>query len=933
MRVSLSRKINILLFLMACMAVLNLPAAHYYLSLQRHDSTIINLAGRQRMLTQEISKLALLSNAGDKKIVRAQLAEAVRRYDDTLRALYKGGSVEGAGGKANGGMMKIPPAPPGMNALFEENLALWRPFKEHAMSISEGRHDGGATAAVVRDNMALLNASNAITGEFDARTGKKEGRARALLLLMTLIDLAIFIVGGYKVLQLVNPLTGLAKSAMELGMGNFSLRIPLPESDDEIRDLAAAFNDMTENLQNSVISREYMDGLINTMGEMLFVIGPDGVIETENHAVSEVLGYERDELHGKPFLTVFAEGEEAALRESLVTVRSKGALKNVEGRFKTRDGGLIAVQCSFSLMMQGGGGDVVCLATDITVRKHYEGELRKLSMAVEQSLSSIVITDVNGNIEFVNQKFTEGTGYTLSEVKGKNPRILKSGRHGPEFYKELWDTITAGKEFRADMCNRKKDGTLYWELLSITPIKDIKGVTTHYIAVKLDDTERKRAEERMKQLAHYDVLTGIPNRTLFEDRLKHTVQLAGRGGFSFAIVFLDLDGFKYVNDTLGHHVGDLLLKEVAARITACVRKSDTVARMGGDEFQVILSRITEPSDAANIVRKIISEVNEPFTIGEHKSSVGVSAGISIFPSDGENTQTLIKNADMAMYKVKEQGKNDFMFYNAEMDKAIVERMNLERALKTALERGEFLLHYQPQIDIKTGRIVGCEALIRWRHPEMGLVSPVRFIPLAEEVRLIIPIGLWVLSTACAQNMAWQNAGFPPQRISVNLSMRQFQHKTIMDDIKGVLEETGMNPRYLDLEITESGVMQSVEESIRTMKEIKELGVNLSIDDFGTGYSSLVYLKRFPIDILKIDQNFIKNCVSDAADAVITSTIISMSHNLDIMVIAEGVETVEQLELLRVFGCDEVQGYIFSRPVPAEDFTKLLEEERVFHVVE
>jgi diguanylate cyclase (GGDEF)-like protein/PAS domain S-box-containing protein len=923
MRISLSRKINILMLLMVCMAVLNLLSVYYYLSLTRNDARIINLAGRQRMLTQEIAKLALLADAGD-KAARTHLDEVSGRYDEILKILYKGGRLES---------IKVSPAPSSMSALFEKNLELWRPFREHVLSIIEGRSNGAALKAVAKDNIILRNASNGIVGEFEVLAEQKDGRMRGMLLLMTLVDLAIFLVGGYKANRLVRPMKALAGSALELGRGWFSVRIPLPETDDEIRDLAAAFNDMATNLQNSVISREYLDGLINTMGEMLFVIGSDGVIKTENYAVSESLGYAPEELRGKPFSTILEHGEEAALRGVLNAVHTKGLLKGIEARFKTAGGDLISVQCSFSLMAQGDAQDIVCLATDITVRKHYEGELRKLSMAVEQSISSIVITDVKGNIEFVNHKFTEGTGYTLAEVKGKNPRILKSGKHGPEFYKELWDTISNGKEFRADICNRKKDGTLYWEFLSISPIKDLKGVTTHYIAVKLDDTERKRAEEQLKQLAHYDVLTGIPNRTLFEDRLRHTVQLAAREGFSFAIVFLDLDGFKFVNDTQGHHAGDLLLKEVAARITACVRKSDTVARMGGDEFEIILSRINEPADAACIVRKVISEVNKPYTLGEHQSSVGVSAGISIFPTDGENTETLIKNADMAMYKVKEHGKNDFMFYNAEMDKAITERMNLEVALKTALERNEFQLHYQPQIDIKTGRIVGCEALIRWRHPEMGLVSPVRFIPLAEEVRLIIPIGQWVIATACRQNMAWQKAGFPPQRISVNLSVKQFQQKDLVGSIKAVLDETGMPPRYLDVEITESCIMRGVEESIRTMQQIKDIGVNISIDDFGTGYSSLVYLKRFPIDILKIDQNFIKNCVSDAADAVITSTIISMSHSLNIMVIAEGVETVEQLELLRVFGCDEVQGYIFSRPVPAEEFTKLLEDERVFNVVE
>ncbi|MBF0319486.1 MAG: EAL domain-containing protein [Nitrospirae bacterium] len=919
MRVSLSKKVNVLLFLITLTGVFELAAIYYYQLLQKDDSSVINLAGKQRMLTQMAAKYALSAAYGNAS-GKDNLLDSINEYERNLHILHKGGTIS---------EIKIPPAPAHMDALFKENIALFESFKSNADK------QNGNLSLILSESTALLNISNTITNEFEAISGDKNKRLRTVLILMTAAGIFVFLIGGWKVYKLMRPLRTLVLSTSMIGRGDFLQKIALPESDDEIRDLAEAFNTMAHNLQRTAVSKDYLDGVINTMADMLLVIDFNGTIKTINHAVSGVLMFDREDLAGTPIANLFVDGKTVdggSIEEKLKDVRSHGASGSIEAWLKTKHGGKIAVQCSFSVMREVQHGDIVCVAADITVRKRYEDELRKLSIAVEQSISSIVITDTMGNIEFVNHKFTECTGYTLSEVKGNNPRILKSGKHPPEFYKQMWDTITAGNEFRADVCNKKKDGTLYWEFLSIAPIKDPKGNITHFIAVKLDDTERKRAEERLKQLAHFDMLTDLPNRSLFEDRLKQTILQARRADFNFAVMFLDLDKFKYVNDTLGHHIGDLLLKEVAVRLSESVRKSDTVARMGGDEFQVILTKINKPADAAAIAEKIITAINEPFYLDAQRCTVGVSIGISIFPMDGDTLEVLSKNADMAMYQVKEHGKNGFRFYDTSMDKAIVERMTLERELDRALQRNEFTLHYQPQINIKTGKVVGCEALIRWLHPEMGIISPGKFIPLAEETRLIVPIGEWVIYTACKQNRQWQQNGFPPQRVSVNLSSLQFKDAQLAKKITAMLDETGMDPKYLDIEITESGLMQNVEQSINMMRELRELGVNISIDDFGTGYSSLIYLKRFPIDILKIDQNFIRNCTTDPSDAVITSTIISMSHSLNIRVIAEGVETIEQLELLRVFGCDEVQGYIFNRPIPAAEFDKLLEEEHIFSLI-
>lgn len=777
---------------------------------------------------------------------------------------------------------------------------------------------------LLEQSEALLRLSSRITQVVDRLSEEEDRALRQILTLVTLVDLGIFLIGALKILILVRPLNTLSNSVQALGRGSFGQRVAVPQTDDEIRDLAIAFNQLACSLQETVVSKAYLGELIDTIGEQLYVIDDKDRIKTINSLVLSSLNYSHSELVGQHFSNVFSTNDRESVLEKLALVRLMSGRMRVEACLIKRDGAPLSVFCTLAKMNghSSGAQDVICVATDITERKRYEEELRKLHMAVEQSISSIVITDTQGNIEFVNRQFTHYTGYSLGDVKGQNIRILKSGKHDASFYNELWDTIRSGREFRSEICNRKKDGTLYWELLSISPILDGDNKITHYIAVQIDDTERKRAEEKLKQLAHFDSLTQIPNRVLFGELLRETLHQARLSGHHFALLFLDLDGFKYINDTLGHHVGDELLKVVASRLASCVRQSDVISRLGGDEFQVLLTRISQPDDAALVARKIIASINEPCVLGTHLCRVGVSIGISTYPEDGQTMDALTKNADMAMYRVKEFGKNDFMFYSREISAVLVERLSLEQALRQAVELGAFALHYQPKVEISTGKIVGCEALIRWTHPELGLVSPGRFIPLAEELNLITPIGMWALVAACAQNVVWQSVA-PLHRISVNLSPLQFHSPGLVDQIRTVLTETGLDASLLDLEITEGGIMRNVEEGIRLMKHLIGEGVSFSIDDFGTGHSSLLYLKRFPVGTLKIDQNFIRDCVHDPRDAVIISSIISMSRSLGLRVVAEGVETTEQLALLSALGCDEAQGFIFARPLPASEYDQLL----------
>jgi diguanylate cyclase (GGDEF)-like protein len=442
-----------------------------------------------------------------------------------------------------------------------------------------------------------------------------------------------------------------------------------------------------------------------------------------------------------------------------------------------------------------------------------------------------------------------------------------------------------------------------------------------------DVTEFQRAQERLNYLAHYDTLTGLPNRLLLQDRLNLAMAEADRRDRVVAVMFLDLDRFKIINDTLGHDVGDALLKSVAERLTTCVRAGDTISRLGGDEFTVILANVAHVDDVARVAQKIIDSFAPPFNIAGRELFMSTSIGITLYPFDDDKLDSLLRNADAAMYHAKEMGRNTFQFYTAELNRRTAKRLQLETALRHALERNELLLHYQPQVNLKTGKIIGAEALLRWQHPEMGLIPPLDFIPLAEETGLIVPIGEWVLRTACRQAQAWHRAGFPRFQVAVNLSGRQLQHRDLAKLVKKVLKETGLNPRHLDLELTESLLMHNTGETLAAMEELHTHGAAFSMDDFGTGYSSLAYLKRFPIDTLKIDQSFVRDIPTDPDDAAIAQAIIAMAHSLGIRVIAEGVETAKQLAFMRAHQCDGMQGYYFSKPVPAEAMTRLLQEDR------
>lgn len=561
---------------------------------------------------------------------------------------------------------------------------------------------------------------------------------------------------------------------------------------------------------------------------------------------------------------------------------------------------------------------------DITERKEAESQLLKLSQAVEQSPTSIIITNLEGSIEYCNTTFYTATGYTPDEVIGQNPRIFKSGKTPYSTYEDMWAHLHREESWHGEFINRSKNGTEYVQSVHISPIFQPNAKITHYMAIEEDITEKKRSAERINYLANFDSLTGLPNRAQLDSYFHYILSSAKRNETSFVVMFLDLDHFKEINDSLGHKIGDGMLVESAKRFKSLIRDIDIAARLGGDEFIFILSN-TDANGAERVIEKLFEAISQPYHIEQYGLSISASVGIAIYPFDGKDMETLSKNADTAMYRAKQEGRNGYRFFTEEMQSQSLRNLQLNNALRNALKNNELHLVYQPQISMRDGKVIGAEALLRWNHPELGNVSPAEFIPAAEENGLILPIGEWVLRTAIAQVRTWMDNGQLPIVMSVNLSAVQFRHHDLPNFISRILHEINVPPKYLELELTESMSMHNPHSAISIMNNFHTRGIRMSIDDFGTGYSSLSYLKQFKIYKLKIDQSFVRDISTDNDDKAIVSAVIKMAHSLGLKTIAEGVETVEQLDYLHSQGCDEIQGYYYSKPLPACEFETFLEK--------
>jgi len=559
------------------------------------------------------------------------------------------------------------------------------------------------------------------------------------------------------------------------------------------------------------------------------------------------------------------------------------------------------------------------LQLEIKERLKSASTVKLLSKAVEQSPVSVMITDTKGSLEYVNQAFIDITGFSSEEVIGENSRIIQSGMTKATTYQSLWSTIKQGEDWSGELLNKRKNGELFWEQIIISPVTDNSGEITHFLAVKEDITLRKQQEEKIRYQAQYDTLTDLPNRVLAMDRLQQALENADRYDEKVALLFIDLDDFKKINDSLGHNLGDQMLVSVGHRLKQVVRKQDTVARHGGDEFIVIMDSMHSISDLEPALMNLLQVFNQPFTLDDKDLVMTPSIGVAIYPDDGNDSSILLRNADHALYQAKDQGGNTFSYYNENIHTNVIKQLDLESNLRLAMERDEFEVYYQPLIDTQSGELLGAEALIRWHSEKYGSLPPGKFIPVAEQTGLIVDIGAWVLQTACHQACNWGNMLGVPFSIGVNVSPRQFRDKSIIKHITEALDATGMAPDQLNIEITEGMLIRKHMHVEDTLTRLNEIGVSLSMDDFGTGYSSLSYIKQYPFNILKIDRSFVHDIPADPEDCALAKAIITMGHELGLDIIAEGVETEAQARMLSEAGCNILQGFLIGRPVAWSEF--------------
>ena len=725
--------------------------------------------------------------------------------------------------------------------------------------------------------------------------------------------------------KVINTQIAIDQQIVNANKRHYALHItPLLREHHRVGGVILLFVDNTGLYETEKMAREHQERLLAVMNNsvsLMAVKDASGRYQFANPKFEQCFGFTPGQIIGKTDYQVFPPAVSELFRENeLEAMRLR---KDIEREETLRLGGenrhFLVVR--FPVFDDDGAITGVCFqATDITERRHAEDQLRLAARVFDRAAEGVVVTDTNLCILTVNDSFSTVTGYPRSEVVGRTPSVLKSGKHSKEFYAEMWDNINTRGWWQGEIWNRKKNGDLYLEWLSINTVKGQDGEIVNYVAMFSDITQVRESQHRVEFLATHDDLTGLPNRTLFNDRLNLALARASRSKERLTVLFLDIDNFKVINDTLGHDVGDKLLKQAASRLQECVRTEDTVARLGGDEF-VLLLEGSERHQAVMSAERIIKALSKSFNLDGRECYVSASVGISMFPDDAHDPNGLMRNADAAMYRAKEQGKNAFQFFTESLAKQASERLGLETGLRRAIDRSELMLEYQPQVNLANNTVLGAEALVRWHNGER-LIPPGEFVPIAEESHLIVSVDEWVLSEVCRQIAAWDQAGLPEIRISVNVSARHFIKSDMTSEIVRIVTQHGIAPQRICIEITE-GVLMDTERALRVLQELVNFGIHISVDDFGTGFSSLSYLKRFPIHELKIDRTFIDGIASDADDKAISSTIVALAHNLGMTVVAEGVEEPEQQAELQSMGCGYAQGYLYARPMQPHRFADWL----------
>jgi diguanylate cyclase (GGDEF)-like protein/PAS domain S-box-containing protein len=690
------------------------------------------------------------------------------------------------------------------------------------------------------------------------------------------------------------------------------------------------FEDITDLKQQAEIyksDRDFTQTVLDTMDAIVVVLDPEANIVSLNRKGQRITGYSESELVGEKIWSRLLQPETIDKAKKRLSQLAKGqALEPYENYWVTKYGENRLIAWSSTILKDADGQvkHIIGTGIDVTERKEAEDFVALSAKVFENVLEGVSVTDADGNIEFVNRAFTIITGYPAEEAIGKNPSILKSDRHGRDFYAQMWSNLLEYGEWHGEVWNRRKTGEAYPEWLSITAVKDSKGMIQRYVAVFHDISDIKKSQEQLEFYSNHDALTGLPNRNMFKTKLEAALEKTKHRESSLALVALDIDNFRNINDTMGHMAGDQLLQMLAKRINGALGDDATVTRLGGDQFLALLEQTSGGSQAAQKAQAMLQSVAQGFTIDDREVFPTVSIGIAM-SSDGDvDADTLIINADLAMHRAKGQGKNAYSFYTKGMNSEVHKRLDLENDLRQALERREFRVLYQPKLDVLSGQIKGMEALIRWVRPDGQIVSPLDFIPLAEETGLIIPIGRWVLEEACQQNQAWRLNYSMDLKVAVNVSVRQFMDLSLYDHVMSALQTSGLPPDGLELELTESALMVDTDQGLEVIERISNLGVSFALDDFGTGYSSLAYLHKLPMSSLKIDKSFVENTPNDRDSSTIVATIIAMAHATRMKAVAEGVETKEQLSFLMGLNCDEFQGYLHSPPLSALEFDGLLQ---------
>lgn len=701
----------------------------------------------------------------------------------------------------------------------------------------------------------------------------------------------------------------------------------IPDKNGNVTHISGILQDITHS-NETFKQLNLLAAALEASADSIIITDINGAIVWANPAMSRLSGYKYTELIGKTPNLWNSLSHDKALFEGLwKTILSGETWKSELINCKKNGDKYLEEQTITSVSNERGEiSHFVSIKRDITKRKESEAKNLQAAQVFEHSIEGILICDSQNNIIRVNPAFSKITGYSEHDIIGKKPSILKSGQHDEEFFSDMWNHLNKSGVWQGEVWNRRKNGETYPELLTISTLKDNSDCIVEYIAIFADITDRKQDAEQIRRLAYYDSLTNLPNRALSHEILKNALALNNTANQLTGILNIDIDRFFNINETMGHDAGDQLLQIVARRIIRCNSEMEQTARISSDEFTIICPDISTPNALAKKAQKILNSIAEPIMLNKQEVFVTASIGISLAPTDGDNDAILFRSAESARNHAKREG-NSYQFFNDEINTQGFEQLVMKSSLRRALERNEFQLYYQPQIEISSGRIVGAESLIRWMHPDLGLVSPNKFIPILEETGLIIEVGEWVLKQACQQNKEWQTKGFTPIQIAVNLSPRQFRQKNLLSSIKTVLDETKLSAQWLELEVTESSIMDNPEEVADTLQSLHQLGIKLAIDDFGTGYSSLNYLKIFPIDVLKIDRSFIRDITFDKDDETIVKTIIAMGHNLGLKIIAEGAEEKAQLDIIKQYNCEWYQGYYCSKPIPANEFEQLLRDNR------